>query len=310
MKALFGLLLASALAACTSSGTPTQSPTNVPGALMPLTCERAMEEAALDPTENVAVLDRTIEECDTYAEFAAASATYPEAMDGFDPRSFIQERCRDSDELTAEPLCQEVGQPLACDPGFVCEGPLAPGEYSSTSTGAIVTFTLTGEGWSGREDTPGDVPGDGFALFNDAVGGAHGISVVSYLGEVYAQVCSPATIATAATDLIGFLASVDGVVAEDPIPTELGGRPAVRLDLTTESPCPHDPQIGPRMWLWPLPVHGDFHFDDRERVRVYAVDAACVTVAIVIEALPGADYDVLLAKAEEVIDSMTIRPAC
>jgi len=52
------------------------------------------------------------------------------------------------------------------------------------------------------------------------------------------------------------------------------------------------------MWLWPLPFHGEFHLNDGEHVRVYAVDAACVTVAIVIEAFVPSSYTVLLEKAE------------
>jgi hypothetical protein len=269
-----------------------------------------MELAALDPTENVKVLDQTIEACDTYADWVAAWAMYPNDLWRWgDPIEVARDRCRDADELANEPLCQEVGETLPCVPGFICGAALVPGEYTSTSTGAIVTFTLAGEGWSGLEDTPGDIRGDGFALFNDAVGGQHGISVYAYAGEVFTRVCSPDSRGTAAMDFITFLAAVDGVEAEEPVPMQVGGRPAIRLDLTTDSPC-NDPEIGDRMWLWPLPVHVDFHFDDGERVRVYAVDAACVTVAIVIEAFPEAKFDVLLEKAEEVIATMTIAPAC
>ena len=304
------LVLAFGLAACSSGGS-TQQPSDGPSrSPPPVTCERAMELASLDLTENVKVLDQTIEACDTYADWVAAWARYPNDLWRWgDPIEVARDRCRDADDLAKEPLCGEVGETLACVPGFICSAALVPGEYTSTSTGAIVTFTLVGEGWSGLEDTPGDIRGDGFALFNDAVGGRHGIGIYAYAGEVFTQVCSPASTAIAAMDFITFLASVDGVQAEDPLPTQVGGRPAIRLDLTTDSPC-NDPTFGDRMWLWPLPVHVDFHLDDGERVRVYAVDAACVTVAIVIEAFPGSNYDVLLEKAEEVIATMTIAPAC
>jgi hypothetical protein len=174
-----------------------------------------------------------------------------------------------------------------------------------------ITFTLVGEGWSGLEDSPGD----GFALFNEAVGGPHGISVVSYSGEVFSELCSPEPtemIGPKAADLIAFLAAVEGVDAGDPVDTTAGGLPAIRLDLTTVSPC-NDPDIGDRMWLWTLPTSGDFHFNDAEQVRVYAIDAGNVVVAIVIEGFPevagpDADYDVLLQKAEEVIATMVIAP--
>jgi hypothetical protein len=278
-----------------------------------------MELAAQEPTESVTGdftnADQAIAACDTFEEFAAASAMFPHALDGFDPRSIAQDRCERADELAAEPLCDEVG-PLPCDPGFVCTGALLPGEYTSTSTGAVVDFTLTGEGWIGREDSPGSTPGggDGFALYNDAVGpdgpATHAISVVPYTGEVYALVCSPDTVGTAAMDFITFLSGRDGVQAEEPVDTEVGGRPAVRLDLTTNSPCPYQTGIGKRMWMWVLPTGGDFHLDDDSDVRVYEVDAGCVTLAIVIEAFPAADYDVLLEKAEEVIATMTVQPTC
>jgi hypothetical protein len=105
---------------------------------------------------------------------------------------------------------------------------------------------------------------------------------------------------------------VEGVDAGDPVDTTAGGLPAIRLDLTTVSPC-NDPDIGDRMWLWTLPTSGDFHFNDAEQVRVYAIDAGNVVVAIVIEGFPevagpDADYDVLLQKAEEVIATMVIAP--
>jgi hypothetical protein len=194
--------------------------------------------------------------------------------------------------------------PKPCVPGFVCGGELVPGEYTSTSTGVTITFTLSGEGWSGAEDTPED----GFALFNDAVGGPHGISVVAYYGEVFSDVCSPdATemIGTTAADFVAFLAAVDGIGAEAPVDTTTGGLRAIRLDLTTGVPCT---DFGGRLWLWTLPVHGDFHLDAEGGARVYAIDAGNVTLAIVIEAYGEADYDVLLQEAEAVIATMIISP--
>jgi hypothetical protein len=66
--------------------------------------------------------------------------------------------------------------------------------------------------------------------------------------------------------------------------------------------------FGGRLWLWTLPVHGDFHLDAEGRARVYAIDAGNVTLAIVIEAYGEADYDVLLQEAEAVIATMIISP--
>lgn len=194
-----------------------------------------------------------------------------------------------------------------CDPGFVCSGELAPGDYTSTSIGPTITFALAGDGWSGQEF----LPGDGFALFNDAVGGTHGISVVAYSGEVFSEVCSPdATemIGATADDFMRFLATVEGVQRGAPLNLQIGGQPTTGMDLTTESPC-NDTNFGDRMWLWVFPTSGDFHFNDAEQVRVYAVDAPGGTVVIVIESFVDADHDLLVQMAEEVIATMTITPA-
>lgn len=206
-------------------------------------------------------------------------------------------------EVSKPETASEPAEPTAkpCDPGFVCGSDLVPGEYTSTSTGATITFTLVGDGWTGLEDTPGD----GFGLFHEAVGGPHGISVTTFSGEVFSDVCSPEAtemIGATADDFMRFLATVEGVQRGAPLNQQIGGQPTTGMDLTTESPCT-DPD---RMWLWTLPVHGDFHFNDAERVRVYAIDAGSATVVIVIEAFPDADYEVLLEKAEEVIATMTI----
>lgn len=191
-----------------------------------------------------------------------------------------------------------------CVPGFVCNAELAPGDYTSTSTGATITFSLTGDSWSGLEDTDQD----GFALFTTDAAAAHGISVVVFTGGIFSEVCSPdqtETIGSSPADFIAFLSAVEGVAAEAPIDVEVGGRPAIRVDLTTDSPCT-DPD---RMWLWTLPVHGDFHFNDNEKVRVFAIDAGSVTVLIVVEAFLDADYPVLLQKTDELIATMTIEAA-
>ena len=228
---------------------------------------------------------------------AAASTASPEVSPEPSP-SEEPEASKPQGSAPVEPT------PMPCVPGFVCQGELAPGEYTSTSTGVTITFTLSSEGWSGLEDT---TPGDGFALFNTAATAVHGIAVVLYSGEVFSGVCSPEpveTIGSSAADFIAFLAAVEGVEAGAPVDTTVGGLPAIQLDLTTDSPCT-DPD---RMWLWTLPVHGDFHFNDGEWVRVYAIDAGNVTLVMVIEAFREADYEALLLKADEILSTMVISP--
>jgi hypothetical protein len=189
----------------------------------------------------------------------------------------------------------------------VCDGPLAAGDYVSDTTGAHIEFTLDEHDWSGLADTPGD----GFALFLADVRGGHGVSVVSYTGGIFTDACSSeatSTIGTTPADFMAFLAERTGVTATEPVEVEVGGRPALQMDLTTEVDAACEATGMGRIWLWTLPVHGDFHFNDAETARVIAVDGGSATVIIVIEAFPDADYDHLLDHAMEVVETMVIEP--
>jgi hypothetical protein len=200
-----------------------------------------------------------------------------------------------------------IPSPAACDPAVVCDGPLAAGDYVSDTTGAHIEFTLDEHDWSGLADTPGD----GFALFLADVRGGHGVSVVSYTGGIFTDACSSeatSTIGTTPADFMAFLAERTGVTATEPVEVEVGGRPALQMDLTTEVDAACEATGMGRIWLWTLPVHGDFHFNDAETARVIAVDGGSATVIIVIEAFPDADYDHLLDHAMEVVETMVIEP--
>jgi hypothetical protein len=191
----------------------------------------------------------------------------------------------------------------ACPPA-VCDGPIAAGDYTTTSTGLTISFTLAGDGWLGV----GETRGDGFALFNENVTeGQYGIWVIPFHGEVFTDVCSPEateTIGTSAADFTAFLTGRDGITAGDPVNVTVGGVAAIQVDLTAASPCP---EAG-RMWMWTLPVHGDFHFDDGDVLRVWTVEGGGATVAILVEA--SADtYDAVLALATDLLATMTIAPA-
>ena len=194
----------------------------------------------------------------------------------------------------------------ACDPGLVCDGPLAAGDYVSETTGARIEFTLDGHDWSGLADIQ-DV---GFGLFLADVG-AHAISVAKFAGEIFTDACSPdatSTVGTSPAEFMAFLAARHGVTASEPVEVQVGGRPALQVDLTTEVDAACMAADNTRIWLWVLPVVGDFHFNDAETARVIAIDAGSATVIIVIEAFADADYDHLLEHATEVIGSMTITP--
>jgi hypothetical protein len=193
-----------------------------------------------------------------------------------------------------------------CDPGVVCDGPLAAGDYVSETTGAHIEFTLDEHDWSGLADID-DV---GFGLFLADVG-THAFSVVKFAGEIFTDACSPeatSTIGAAPAEFMAFLAARDGVTASAPIEVEVGGRPAFQVDLTTELDAACEATGGGRIWLWVLPVVGDFQFNDAETARVIAVDGGSATVIIVIEAFPDAEYDHLLDHATEVVETMVIEP--
>ena len=209
-----------------------------------------------------------------------------------------------SPEPTAAPSPSEAAS--ACDPGVVCDGPLAAGDYASETTGARIEFTLDEHDWSGLADMQ-DV---GFGLFLADVG-THAISVAKFAGEIFTDACSPdatSTIGTTPAEFMAFLAARHGVTASEPVEVQVGGRPALQVDLTTEVDAPCMAADNTRIWLWALPVVGDFHFNDGETARVIAVDGGSATVIIVIEAFADADYDHLLEHATEVIESMTITP--
>jgi len=206
---------------------------------------------------------------------------------------------------TPEETISASPSPVSCAP-VVCDGPLAAGDYVSDTTGAHIEFTLNEHDWSGLED----VQGVGFALFLADVG-THAISVAKFAGEILTDACSPdatSTIGTTPAEFMAFLAARHGVTASAPVEVEVGGRPALQVDLTTEVDAACMAADNERIWLWTLPAGRDFYFEDAEPARVIAVDGGSATVIIVIEAFPDADYDHLLDHATEVIETMVIEP--
>jgi hypothetical protein len=195
-----------------------------------------------------------------------------------------------------------------CDPGVICNGPLAAGDYVSETTGARVEFTLDEHDWSGLADTP-DV---GFGLLLADVDDA-AISVLAFDGEYFTDACDPAggfsTIGTTPAEFMAMLTERTGVTASEPVEVEVGGRPALQVDLTTaiDADCAAtgDDQIS----VWPMPPAGPFDFEDMELARVIAVDGGSATVILVAEARSIVeDYDHFLEHFTEVVETMTIEP--
>jgi hypothetical protein len=193
----------------------------------------------------------------------------------------------------------------SCDPGVICSGLLAPGDYTSTSTGATITFTLTGSEWTGDADTPGR----GFALFSEDPGGVAVITVAPWAGVVFSDACVPdqtTTIGTGPAELMGVLTALDGAQADSPADVTVGGLPALELNLTIDAPCADS---GGRLWVFQSTGGDSFNFRGGTQARIYAIDAGSVTVVIAIEAVGDVDDEALLAKAEAIIATMTIEPA-
>jgi hypothetical protein len=184
---------------------------------------------------------------------------------------------------------------------------LTAGEYVSETTGARVEFTLDDHDWSGLEDTEGD----GFGLFLADVPNA-GISVVAFSGEIFTNACDPdaGTLMLEATPaaFMNMLTTRPGITATAPIEVEVGGQPALQTDLTTLIDAECEATGNGRLWLWTLPVHGDFHFNSEETARVIAVQTDSATVILVAEAFADVEYDHFLEHFTELVETMTISP--
>lgn len=196
------------------------------------------------------------------------------------------------------------GAPDECTPPDLCAGVLSPGEYTTDSFGPTVSFTV-GEGWRAGQD----LEEVGFFLEREDAGGHHALTVTHFDGEVFVEACSPEPtedIARSAEVFVEWLRHREGIEAEEPTETQLGGHPAVQVDLTTSLPegCTAPEWI----WLWVLPQVGDFHFNDDEQARVIAADVGETTAVVVIEALPGVDYDAFLETSMDVVESIAIEP--
>jgi hypothetical protein len=131
------------------------------------------------------------------------------------------------------------------------------------------------------------------------------MTVMRFPGEVFTNQCEVgSTEPLAGADaLVEWLEDHDGLKVAQVAPTEIAGRPATQLDATTRVPdvCPD-----PVMFLWPLPVSREFHFNDGETVRLLVVELEQFSLVIVLEAFPDADPDEFFARAQAVLDTMKI----
>lgn len=72
-------------------------------------------EAVADAAEATNMPDRderlepAFEACQNLADFGAAVAQYPEALEGVDVEQYVRERCQESEALRDADLCQAFG---------------------------------------------------------------------------------------------------------------------------------------------------------------------------------------------------------
>jgi hypothetical protein len=203
---------------------------------------------------------------------------------------------------TSAPPAPSEG-PNGTGPSTVTSEVLAAGPYRSTSTGVTVDFEIPGDGWVGVED----VPEAGFALVRSGIEG--GVTVTHFDGEVFAEPCTPdaqSSVEASARGFVDWLAAHPELDAADPVDTTLSGQPAIQLDVTADvgAECPETPRI----WLWVLPVVGDFHLDEGEAARFIAADVGDTTLVIVIETFDPAQQDDLLEATAPILESLTVTP--
>lgn len=192
------------------------------------------------------------------------------------------------------------GSPPECAPPRVCNGPLVPGEYESTSIGPTIRFTV-GEDWLAGAD----LPGEGFFLQDRSQRAPAAMTVMPFPGEVFADPCEVGTTQPAAPGseaAVGWLTDQPFLDVRAQSEVTVGDRPAllVEAEVAVAGIC-EDPVV----YLWPLPESTEFHLNDAEQVRFLLVDVGDQTLAIVLEAFPDADVEGFFSRAQEVLDTVS-----
>jgi len=74
-------------------------------------CKSAVADAAkaTNMPERKERLRPAFEACESLAEFIAAAARYPKALEGIDARGYVREQCREVDALKGSALCDALG---------------------------------------------------------------------------------------------------------------------------------------------------------------------------------------------------------
>lgn len=205
-------------------------------------------------------------------------------------------------------IAQSEPIPLGEEPG-----PLVAGTYVDTSTGPGVMFSV-GDGW---EMSGEPIPGVGTELHPLGTDGI--ITLTTFDGNVFAQACpvkgrlerflkDTVSVDVTAEAFIGALVGNGSLVAQEPVSTELSGRPALQLDVVSMPGKKCDPRTA---FLWELPVISEFHLSRGSIGRVIAADVGDEVVVVVIETpaqTRASPFD-FLDTAMALVDTIEITPA-
>jgi len=209
----------------------------------------------------------------------------------------------------ASPAASPIASPDASDAPVrlgtipAAGGILEAGEYQDWSLGPTLTFSVP-DGWAA---TPVDA-GFGLAL---VWGGSPVPAILTFTqfeGLVFQDPCLATTEETLAIDLTpdalaADLAQSPYLVVAAPVETEVGGLPALRLEVATQQPMGCEP---PATWIWASPGGGGFVLEDGEQATFLLLPVGERLLVLAWETYPGGDFEGLTAAAEAVLETLTI----
>lgn len=144
--------------------------------------------------------------------------------------------------------------PSAADPacpnphGGLCLGPLAAGEYQTTTFSPQMSYTVP-DGWTNMEDLLGN-----FLLHQqqDSQEGARGGSYLGIYSNVHAAAidCAEAWqdgVGTTPAELVAWYQTVPGLIVSEPVAVTVGGLDGLQVDFSLEpgvETCSFDGNVG------------------------------------------------------------------
>ena len=210
---------------------------------------------------------------------------------------------------TPSPAPGASPQPVVVRDGTIpaAGGVLTPGEsYSDWSLGPTITFTA-GDCWAA---TPVNA-GFGLALVWGGSPVPSVLSLTEFEGLVFEDPCLAANENTLPVDatpegLIGDIAQSPYLIVSEPTEADLGGLPALRIEVATQSPMGCEP---PATWLWAARPSGGFVLEDGEEATFLLAQLNNRTLVLSWETYLGGDFETFSAAAEALVATLTVDPS-